>query len=249
MKVLSFFAHPDDETMFCGGTLAYLARRGARVHYLSATRGEGGESGCPPLCTREELGRVREEELRCAVEALGGVSLDFLDYIDPLVSPENDLFPFTTDLEQLAGELTRKLLSLQPDVVITHGPRGEYGHPAHIIAHRGMAAAVQNLDCSPPALYAVFRERDQAQVLPGERVLVPGLILDVSAVREQKIQAALCHRTQHDLFLRNGAKRAGREVTIREVIRAEEALIQIFESSDPGKKGELPRWLEGITRK
>lgn len=248
MKVLSFFAHPDDETMFCGGTLAYLARSGARVHYLSATRGEGGESGCPPLCTREELGRVREEELRCAVEALGGVSLDFLDYIDPLVSPENDLFPFTTDLEQLTGELTRRLLSLEPDVVITHGPRGEYGHPAHIIAHRGMAAAVQKLDRNPPALYAVFRERDQARALPGERALVPDLILDVSAVLEQKIQAALCHRTQHDLFLRSGAKRAGREVTIREMISAEEALIQIFESPDPGKKGALPRWLEDITR-
>ena len=45
MNILAFFAHPDDETMLCGGTLALLAQNGASVHYLCATRGEGGELG------------------------------------------------------------------------------------------------------------------------------------------------------------------------------------------------------------
>ncbi len=49
MNILAFFAHPDDETMLCGGTLALLARAGARVHLLIATRGEGGENGEPPV--------------------------------------------------------------------------------------------------------------------------------------------------------------------------------------------------------
>ena len=49
LDVIAFFAHPDDETMLCGGTLALLDSLGARVHLLVATRGEGGEMGEPPL--------------------------------------------------------------------------------------------------------------------------------------------------------------------------------------------------------
>jgi len=59
VNVLAFFAHPDDETMMAGGALALLARSGARVHYYCATRGEGGETGEPPVCTIPELGDVR----------------------------------------------------------------------------------------------------------------------------------------------------------------------------------------------
>ena len=47
MKALAFFAHPDDETMLAGGTLALLAHSGVGVHYLIATSGEGGEAGEP----------------------------------------------------------------------------------------------------------------------------------------------------------------------------------------------------------
>ena len=64
MNVLAFFAHPDDETMMAGGALMMLARQGLQVHYYSATRGEGGEVGEPPLCTFEELGTVREVAVR-----------------------------------------------------------------------------------------------------------------------------------------------------------------------------------------
>ena len=99
MNVLAFFAHPDDETMLAGGTLALLARQGVQVHYLSATRGEGGEAGEPPLCSLEDLGQVREEELACAVAALGGSSLDFLGYTDPRVGPDDELYAYSDDLE------------------------------------------------------------------------------------------------------------------------------------------------------
>ena len=78
MIVLAFFAHPDDETILFGGTLALLAQLGNQVHYVSATRGEGGEVGEPPLCLPAELGQVRAQEMACAVEALGGVSLNFM---------------------------------------------------------------------------------------------------------------------------------------------------------------------------
>ncbi len=84
MDILAFFAHPDDETMLAGGTLALLASSGARVHYplRHARRGRRGRAS--RRCARiEELGALREQEMVCAVRALGGRSLTFLDYIDP----------------------------------------------------------------------------------------------------------------------------------------------------------------------
>mgnify|MGYP000732581162 CR=1 FL=1 len=66
LALLAVFAHPDDEAYRPGGTLALLARRGVRVHLLTATRGQAGSCGEPPLCTPDELPTVRERELRCA---------------------------------------------------------------------------------------------------------------------------------------------------------------------------------------
>jgi hypothetical protein len=57
-SLLCVVAHPDDETMLCGGLLALLASRGVKVDILSLTRGEGGETGEPPRCSRAELGAV-----------------------------------------------------------------------------------------------------------------------------------------------------------------------------------------------
>ena len=238
LNVLAFFAHPDDETMFCGGTLAYLARQGAEVRYLSATRGEGGELGEPPVCPRKELGRVREAELRCAVRALGGAGLNFLEYQDPEVGPENVLYPFTADHEVLTAELLEHVLELQPEVVFTHGRLGEYGHPAHVIAHRGMMDAVGLLEENQPVVYTIFRERDQARHPERERLEGPDLKLDISPTLEDKIAAARCHRSQHALFLRNAALRAGHPLTLPELISGREDLVrEDYPGDPPGNQG------------
>src|SRR5512145_478969 len=109
MNILAFFAHPDDETMLAGGALALLAQNGAQVHYLCATRGEGGEVGEPPACTMEQLGDVREQEMVCAVRALGGRSLMFLGHTDPRVGPEAALYAFTDDLVLLSGQVAASI--------------------------------------------------------------------------------------------------------------------------------------------
>ena len=226
-KILTFFAHPDDETMFLGGTFAFLANRGAEVHYICATRGEGGELGDPPICSREDLGKIREKELRCAVEILGGASLQFTGYKDPIIGPEGELYPFTDNLEKLAGEIRGEILSINPQVIITHGPAGEYGHPGHIQAHQAVKLALKKIPDFSGAVYSPSYFSRETKMFTPE----PDYLLDISAWKEQKTQAACCHRSQHDLFIRNGSARAGRQVTLPEMIRDREALCLIMPAS------------------
>jgi LmbE family N-acetylglucosaminyl deacetylase len=86
LVLLAVFAHPDDETFRPGGTLALLARQGVQVYLLTATRGEAGSCGDPPVCRPEELPVVRERELRCACAALGIEPPHILDYPDGRLS-------------------------------------------------------------------------------------------------------------------------------------------------------------------
>lgn len=231
--ILAIFAHPDDETMFLGGTLAYLAAEGAKVHYLSATRGEGGEMGDPPICERAELGQVREKELGCAVKALGGESVAFLRFMDPEVGPEGELYPFSDNLEEVVRELKGHLESIQPDVILTHGPGGEYGHPAHIQVHQGVMETLVDLTFTPRAVYSpAWLSRETGKFTPS-----PGILVDIGPWIAQKTAAVTCHKSQHGLFLRHGAVRAGRPVTLSEMVRSQEALCRILPA---GKEVEDP---------
>jgi LmbE family N-acetylglucosaminyl deacetylase len=226
--ILAIFAHPDDETMFLGGTLAYLAAQGATVHYLCATRGEGGEMGDPPLCTRSELGQVREKELQCAVKALGGASLSFLGFEDPVAGPEGELYPFSESLEPVIREISKHLDEIQPDVILTHGPEGEYGHPAHIQTNQAVMAALDTLPFSPDVIYSpAWLSRETGEFTPA-----PGILVDTSPWISQKVAAVTCHVSQHGLFLRHGAARAGRPVTIPEMVRSQEALCRIYPAGE-----------------
>lgn len=235
LRILTFFAHPDDETMFLGGTLAFLAERGAEIHYLCATRGEGGEMGDPPVCARDELGKVRENELRCAVKALGGKSVQFLDYQDPLVGADGELYSFSDDVDQVAGEISRIISKIKPQIILTHGPGGEYGHPAHIQAHQAMMAALSGMEFPVESVYApAWLSRDTGKFTPE-----PGIQVDISPWREQKIKAIQCHRSQHGLFIRHSSARAGRPVTIPEIVRTQEALCQILPEDNRAEENHL----------
>ena len=227
MNILAFFAHPDDETMACGATLA-LAARHSRLTILCATRGEGGERGDPSLCTREELGALRTEELRCAAQELGAIGLEFLDYIDPTIGPDNALYSFTDDEERLAQQIVEAIRKTRADLLITHGTNGEYGHPAHKQCNRGAHRAKEILGQYAPLFYTV-----QA-AFPGiprprfANIDDPAhLILDLEPYRDVKIAAALCHRSQHDLFVRQDSKDAGRLVSVAETIESLESVHRV----------------------
>lgn len=228
LDILAFFAHPDDETMLCGGTLALLARQGARVHLLIATRGEGGEMGEPVLCTRSELGRVRENELRCAAEALDAASLTIMDYCDPLVGSDNQLFPFTDDIDRLAAEVVEAVRFRGAEVILAHGMNGEYGHPAHILVHDAVRLAVHAMAEDAPLFYTVqgaFASHPYPRL--ANQDTPAHMIIDVTSFREQKTAAALCHTTQHALFVRHGSEQAGRKVTVPEIIQTVESLHRV----------------------
>jgi len=231
--LLCIVAHPDDETMLCGGTLAMLAGRGAEIHVLCATRGEGGETGEPPLTDRERLGQVREAEMRCACRTLGVRAVEFLDYVDPVVGPDNTLYPFTGDEDELRDRLLAHMRRVRPDAVLTHGRDGEYGHPAHKLIHRAAWDVFQRLrdnGAGPAYFYTV------AAAIPGveDHLFNPSepadVIFDLDGTiwLDVKETAALCHSTQHALF-----KRRKKAATVREVLRRVEGLHRYWPPDGP----------------
>lgn len=247
--ILTFFAHPDDETMLAGGTLALLAMHGAQLHYLCATRGEGGETGEPPLCAQESLGAVREQEMVCAVQALGGRSLTFLGYTDPLVGADGSLHPYTDDLTTLAGQVAASIRQYHPQAVITHGVNGEYGHPAHVLTYQAASIAVQSLGEAAPVLYCVSAAWDgHPRPRLANRDQRAHFTLDVQAALERKTHAALCHKTQHALFTRRSSQEAGRPLSVVEVVAryAVESLHRAWPAADARPDDALARFLQTI---
>lgn len=229
MKILTIVAHPDDETILTGGTLALLQRTGADMFYLCATRGEGGDLGEPPASTRERIGEIREDELNKAVTALGGGQIGFLGYVDPLVGNEQELFPYTDKIDDLVKKILQFIKKIHPDVVITHGVNGEYGHPGHILTHKAVRSAVSIVKGDRPSLYSFCADFPNH---PSPRHANPDnpahIVLDVSSVMDQKIKAAYSHRSQIALFLRRRSKNAGYMLTVPEILMNIESLHRVL---------------------
>lgn len=236
-NVLCLIAHPDDETMLCGGTLALLAQKGAQVHVACLTRGEGGDLGEPPLADRDHIGEVREQELVCASQKLGVRSLTFLGYVDPTVGPEDKLFAPEHDPVMLAGQIVNSIKQVQADVVLSHGSNGEYGHPAHVLVHQMTLAAVSSLykeaetdgTLKPPLFYtisAAFAAHPYPRLTNQDDSA--DLVVDVTPVLAKKEAAALCHKTQNPLFVRRRSEEAKRQLTVGEVMIPVEGLHRVF---------------------
>jgi len=191
-SLLAVFAHPDDETFRPGGTLALLARKGVKVHLLTATRGEAGSRGDPPLCEAKDLPDVRERELRCACAALGLEPPRVLNYEDGHLR-EADPGAARADILAFMGEV-------RPHVVLTFGADGLSGHPDHIAIGRYTVQAYAAND-HVAALYTLAVPRSLAEQLEMRQVhSVPdeqiALRVDVTPAWEVKKAAMNCHMTQ-----------------------------------------------------
>jgi LmbE family N-acetylglucosaminyl deacetylase len=226
MKILCVTAHPDDESVFAGGTLALLASRGAEVDILCCTRGEGGEAGEPPLCARAELGAVREAELRCAARALGCSAVDFLPFRDPDVGPDGTLYAFALSPGEAAPPMAEFFAARRPDALITHGSGGEYGHPAHLLTHQASLQAARVAGIG--AVFAFSADYDShPRKRSANRDDPADFIVNIDPAFERKLAAMECHRTQNPLFVRRASAEAGRPVPLRDVILRRESFHRV----------------------
>src|SRR3954470_3967155 len=144
--IVFFHAHPDDETIITGGTMAQLARGGHRVVMVTATKGEHGEVEDGFLSPGEELWQRRVVETAASAEILGVARHEFLGYVDSgmMGTPENEAANsfWGCDVEEAAGRLAAILRDEAPDVLVVYDDNGNYGHPDHIQVHRvGVRAA------------------------------------------------------------------------------------------------------------
>ncbi len=154
-RVVLVHAHPDDETINNGVTMARYAAEGAHVTLVTCTAGEEGEVLVPELAhlaadRDDTLGAHRVNELATAMEALGVTDFRFLGgpgrFRDSgmmgLATNEREDSFWQADLDEAAGLLVQILREVRPQVLITYNEIGGYGHPDHIKAHRVAMRAV-----------------------------------------------------------------------------------------------------------
>jgi LmbE family N-acetylglucosaminyl deacetylase len=144
--LVSFHAHPDDEAIPTGGTLAKAAKDGHRVVLVFGTKGEHGEVEEGFLEPGEVLAERRVQETRRSAEILGAARVEFLGYVDSWMmgTPENDAPGsfWQADIEEAATKLAAILTDEDADVLTVYDDHGVYGHPDHIQVHRvGVRAA------------------------------------------------------------------------------------------------------------
>lgn len=135
LRLMAVLAHPDDESLGVGGTLAHYAASGVETCVVTATRGERGrfhDNANRP--DDEQVGRVRERELRAAARDLGVRDVALLGYRDGELD--------RADVREAVGRIVEHLRRVRPHVVLTFGPDGAYGHPDHIAISQLTAAAV-----------------------------------------------------------------------------------------------------------
>jgi LmbE family N-acetylglucosaminyl deacetylase len=138
--LVSFHAHPDDESIGSAGTIAKAVAAGHRVVLVFATRGELGEPVPGILAEGEQLSVRRSAEVYRSAEELGVARVEFLGYVDSGMMGEatNDA-PYSfwqADIEHAARRLAVILDEERPDVLTIYDDNGGYGHPDHIQVHR-----------------------------------------------------------------------------------------------------------------
>lgn len=160
--VVFLHAHPDDECMTTGGTMARLAAEGHRVVLVTATDGALGEVPDGILADGEPLAARRASEVEASARALGVAAVHLLGYADSgMVGTDGNTAPgafCNVDVDEAAGALARLLEREGADGLVAYDENGGYGHPDHIQVHRvGLRAAEL---AGTPSLYQATINRD-----------------------------------------------------------------------------------------
>lgn len=210
-RVLFVHAHPDDESISTGGTIATLIERGSHVTVLTCTRGERGEvipadlrhlDGAPAA-----LGHHRENELRRALDVLGVTDHRYLGaqgarwtgrpprrYLDSGMQwGDGEAVPLAlldpaslaaADFAEVATDIASVIAAVEPTVVVSYDEHGGYGHPDHVRAHHAARRAAEVMGVP---FYAI-----DSQAEPG----AASVRIDVSGVMARKKAALAAHRSQ-----------------------------------------------------
>lgn len=170
--LVSFHAHPDDESIHVGGTIAKLSAAGHRVVLVFATKGEHGEVADGFLDDGEPLWQRREQETARSAEILGAQRVEFLGYHDSgmMGTPENDLPDafWQAPVDEAAERLAQILREEHADAVTVYDSNGGYGHPDHIQVHRvGVRAAEL---AGTPRVFEATMNRDHLREVIAEGV-------------------------------------------------------------------------------
>ena len=178
-RLLFVHAHPDDETLWNGVTIAHHALAGDVVHVATCTLGEEGEVIPPELKHLEgnaELADVRRSELAGALQVLGatGHLLGFRDSGMAGSPAADDPRALVNNLPEATAVLGRLIQELQPDVLVTYEQYGGYGHPDHIATHRLTMAAAGGLPVWQTVVPQSWAREDRAWVAGHD--LAPGLV-------------------------------------------------------------------------
>jgi LmbE family N-acetylglucosaminyl deacetylase len=208
--LMGLFPHPDDESYGSGGTFALCAKGGARTTIVCATRGEAGVDLTQDALEGSALAERRSEELRQACKRLGTDAPVFLNLPDAGVAQVAEA--------EVAERIEQLLSQERPDVVVTLGWDGVYGHTDHIAITRSLAKVI---DACPPArrprfllvafpkgLFTPVRHLMQKHapelLANAEEEQEPGierakvdLIMDIRAVADVKRQALAAHLSQY----------------------------------------------------
>ena len=218
LRLLCVLAHPDDESLGTGGTLAKYSAEGVETFVVTATRGERGRFGDGVESPGPEIvGQTREAELRAAARELGVSEVTVLGYPDGGLEQVK-----RADVVQA---VTAQIVRIRPQVVITFGPDGAYGHPDHIaisqitcaavVAAAGAGHVVSKLyviawSAEPWRAYEaalrklVFRvDGEERQAVPWREWAITTR-LDTTAVWEQVWRAVSEHRTQMAIYRKFG---------------------------------------------
>jgi len=179
--LVSFHAHPDDEAIPTGGTLAKAAKDGHRVVLVFGTKGEHGEVEEGFLEPGETLAERRVQETHRSAEILGASRVEFLGYVDSgmMGTPENDAPNsfWQADIEEAAGKLAAILTEENADVLTVYDDHGVYGHPDHIQVHRvgvraaemaGTGRVFESTGNRDALLNGMLEARDMGVEMPGD---------------------------------------------------------------------------------
>jgi LmbE family N-acetylglucosaminyl deacetylase len=139
--MMAVFAHADDEG-FIGPLLAHYAHQGVKIHLVFMTKGNSGRPGVHGVPKGPELTRIRADEAQCSCRELGIGPPVILDFEDETLGTE--VRPPWRYIARAERDIRRLIAEIRPDVVITFGPDGAYGHPDHQLTGDVVSQVVQS---------------------------------------------------------------------------------------------------------